>query len=183
MSYGFERVGAPIKEGNVSVSLNDAERLRAIGQNIIFSTKSAKHITESTISAALVVSNHLHIPSLIHDNSTSVYGYAEEESYDDVGWRAFVKYHWYGQSDGTEIGFESDYLVDVFDDEVLFARRSLYRLREFRDISVIGKVINIESTERRTMADTPLESHHIGRLEKRVSNLIRRADWSAPSIF
>jgi hypothetical protein len=183
MSYGFERVGAPIEEGSVSVNLEDAERLRAIGQNIIFSSKSSKHITDSTISASLVVANHLYIPTLSNDNSSKVYGYAEEESRDDGSWSAHVKYHWYGERDGTEIGFESDYLVDVFDDQVLFARRSLYRLRELRDISVIGNEINIKTTERRTMADTALETHHLERLEKRVGNLVRRADWSAPSIY
>lgn len=183
MSYGFERVGAPIEEGSVSVSMQDAERLRAIGQNIIFSSKSSKYITDSTISASLVVANHLYIPTLGQDNSSKVYGFAEEESHDDGSWRAHVKYHWYGEREGTEIGFESDYLVDVFDDEVLFARRSLYRHRELRDISVIGKEISIQTTERRTMADTALQSHHVDRLEKRVNNLVRRADWSAPSIY
>jgi len=183
MSYGFERVGTPIVESAVTLSLEDAERLRSVGQNIILSANSATHMTDSTISAALVVSNHLYIPTLSHDNSSKVYGYAEEESYDDLGWRAAVKYHWYGQRDGTEIGFESDYLVDVFDDEVVFARRSLFRLRELRDISIIGHEINITSTERRTMADTPLESHHVDRIEKRVNNLVRRSEWSAPNIF
>ena len=118
-----------------------------------------------------------------HDNSSKVYGFAEEESHDDGSWRAHVKYHWYGEREGTEIGFESDYLVDVFDDEVLFARRSLFRHRELRDISVNGHEINVKTTERRTMADTRLETHHIERLEKRVGNLVRRADWSAPTIY
>jgi hypothetical protein len=178
MSYGFERVGPLAVEDDVLISMDDAERLRSIGQNLIMAQDSSQHITESTISAALVASVRFRVPILRHDNedASSVYGYAEEVSYGNDGWRSLIKYHWYGKRDGSEIGFESDYVVDVFDNEVILAKRSLYRLREFRDVCVKGGQINIESMERRTMADTQLEGHHIDRIEERINRLIKRTE-------
>ena len=178
MSYGFERVGPVAVESDVLITMDDAERLRSIGQNLIMAEGSSQHITETTISAALVASMRFRVPILAHntDNASSVYGYAEEVSYGDDGWRSLIKYHWYGKRDGSEIGFESDYVVDVFDNEIILAKRSLYRLREFKDVFVRGGEVSVESMERRTMADTQLEGHHIDRIEERVNRLIKRTE-------
>lgn len=127
MSQGFERVGPVLTQDEVLIDLHDAERMRSIGDNILLSKESTKHITDSRMSAALVVSNKLRIPRLLNDNSSAVYAYAENESYGDSGWRTILKYHRYGEHDGGFLGFESEYAVDVFGDEILFAKRSIYR--------------------------------------------------------
>lgn len=178
MAHGFERVGPLIEQNDVAIDLRDAERLRSIGDNVLLSSESTKHITDTSMTASLVVANHLRIPSLRDDNSAALYGYVEQNTYGDNGWQMRLKYHRYGERDGGLLGFESEYAIDVFDDEILFAKRSIYRLRDIKNISVGKNEINIEVLERRTMADTALERVHIDRLEERMRRLVGRAERS-----
>lgn len=145
---------------------------------LFYQALSAKHISESTISASLVVSNHLRLPAYLDDSISSLYGYVEDESYGDNSWRTLLKYHSYGVRDGGFLGFESEYVIDVLDDEVVLAKRSLYRRRDLKNVSVNKAEINVEIFERRTMADTALESRHVGRLEQRMKRLVSRAERS-----
>lgn len=179
MANQFERIGQQASEADVLIGIDDAERMRYIAQNVILSPESSKHVSDSLIAASLVVSNQIYMPALAGDHgaAASLYAYVEDESFGDIGWRTLLKYHSYRMDDGL-MGFESAYEVNVLDNEVVLAKRALYRLRDHRDVSTNGREINIVVDERRTMAETALQSCHVDRLESRMTRLVHRAERS-----
>lgn len=179
MTKGFNRVGSGIGSDHVRIDIEEAERIRNIGTDLMFCEKSTKHIGETAISASLVASNMLGIHNYRPLDVANVYGYVEDESLGDDSWHLLLKYNSYKDLDGGLLGLESSYEVSVIDGSVAVALCGLYHLRDTRDIKVRGNEIKIEQMEKRTMTEIPLTSERIDNLDEKIRRLIGRVKSNA----
>jgi|GEM_PF-3032811 len=175
MAKGFERIGSPVEAEEVCITIEDAERVRSIGHEIMFLSTSSKHIDDSIIAASVVAPNNFNIPGFWDSSVPALYMYVEDESYGEDGWRSLLRYNSYRDCEGL-LGFESDYEIEILGEEVVIAKRSIFRLRDTREItSIRNNEIDIQVVERRTMTETPLTSAHIDTLERRTKRLAARS--------
>ncbi len=98
---------------------------------------------------------------------------ANDHSYED-SWMARVRCLNYRNVDGV-LGFETDLMVKVSNEDVVLAKRSIYRVRQFTQLASVKRTaIEVLEVTAQTVADTPLMVEHIEELEARVGRAMRR---------
>jgi hypothetical protein len=182
MAKGYNRIGPEVAAENLRIDIEEAERIRNIGVNLMLSDRSTKHFEETSISASLVADSSVGVYNYRPEEVSYVYGYVEEESLGDDSWRVLLKYNSYRDLDGGLFGLESAYEVNVIDGRVILALCGLQRLRDTRDIKVRGREIFIEQMEKRVGAEVPLTSDRIDNLEVKVKKLLGRANSQARNL-
>lgn len=182
MAKGFNRIGPEVAAGQLKIDIEQAERIRNIGVDLMLSDRSTKHFEEASISASLVADSSVGVYNYRPEEVSYVYGYVEDESLGDDSWRVLLKYNSYRDLDGGLFGLESAYEVNVIDGRVILALCGLQRLRDTRDIKVKRREIFIEQMEKRVMAEVPLTPERIDNLELKVKKLLGRAKSQARNL-
>lgn len=171
---GYQVIGRELGPMNVELSLEDVERLRNIGRQVMFSEASSKDIHEDTVQAVLLAPRE--VGGFTDDFVPHLYVAALDQYLEDEdSWKTRVRYHKYhGTSDSLDLIIE--YSAEVQGDEVVAAKRALYRARNKERLLATGSGLELEKFERRTMTETSLLPSHIDRMEQRVNRLIKRAE-------
>lgn len=182
MAKGYNRIGPEVAAGQLKIDIEQAERIRNIGVDLMLSDRSTKHFEEASISASLVADSSVGVYNYRPEEVSYVYGYVEDESLGDDSWRVLLKYNSYRDLDGGLFGLESAYEVNVSDGRVILALCGLQRLRDTRDIKVKRREIFIEQMEKRVMAEVPLTPERIDNLELKVKKLLGRAKSQARNL-
>lgn len=173
MSNRFVRIGEELVGSEPTIELHDAERLRDIGRSVFLSPKSTVGFDENTITGVRVVSNNFGLQNYHDPNINAATVIANDHSYED-SWMARVRYLNYRNVDGV-LGFETDLMVKVSNEDVVLAKRSIYRVRQFTQLTSVKRTaIEVLEVTAQTVADTPLAVEHIDELETRVNRAMRR---------
>jgi hypothetical protein len=93
MAKGYNRIGPEVAAENLRIDIEEAERIRNIGVNLMLSDRSTKHFEETSISASLVADSSVGVYNYRPEEVSYVYGYVEEESLGDDSWRVLLKYN------------------------------------------------------------------------------------------
>ena len=174
----YVQVGERRNGDEVELSIEDARRLRDIGRNVMFSSGSDVDAREGSIVASLLASANFNRSSLPDFGVSSLYMMAQEfYSDNDDQWRSVVRRHSYRRLGPREsLDMISEYEVEVWGDDVLIARRGLYKMCASESFHATDRSIEIQRYTRRTKTETPLLTRHIDQLNEHSQSIIKRAE-------
>ena len=169
---GFQVVGEFIYASETELPLSDAEKLRDVGRRVMFSEASSTGVYDEELQSVILAPRPA---GAQHDPAVKdIYVAALDFQGDDI-WKSRLRYHSYERGVDTH-DLIVECAVEVYGEDVMTARRSIYRTRHTERLYPTGRGLQLDKFDRRTMAETPLLPSHIDTIEKRVERLIKRAE-------
>lgn len=173
----FVRVGDVIDEGDIKINLWQAERLRDLGREVLLTENGSKAIDESQLQAAVLLRGSAMLPTARHNPDVpDIYVSVEDTSVGDDSWHTLIRYNSYRDCRGI-LGLESDYEVEVFGGEVVLAKRSLYHLRDAKQLEAeMRPDSHIKVVHKRSVLETPMTSDNIDKLAQKVRLVLAKKE-------